>query len=164
MNIVAYATLLLNSCMVHMSPLIKKNIDFLSNSINQGLFNSLNETFQNQDFFSSEKKENIKIILKMTIDKYHDAFSKSLENFLQENANTITSAVVNLSIPDLAQMAKNLVEMTSFKRRVSLDVETVGGPIDVAVISKGDGFIWIERKHYFKREFNEHFFDGYRDR
>ena len=83
---------------------------------------------------------------------------------MQENANTITSAVVNLSIPDLAQMAKNLVEMTSFKRRVSLDVETVGGPIDVAVISKGDGFIWIERKHYFKREFNEHFFDGYRDR
>lgn len=153
-----------NTFICGMSPLIKKNIDFLSNSINQGLFNSLNETFQNQDFFSSEKKENIKIILKMTIDKYHDAFSKSLENFLQENANTITSAVVNLSIPDLAQMAKNLVEMTSFKRRVSLDVETVGGPIDVAVISKGDGFIWIERKHYFKREFNEHFFDGYRDR
>ena len=39
--------------------------------------------------------------------------------------------------------------------------ETVGGPVDVAVISKGDGFIWINRKHYFKPEFNPHFFDHY---
>jgi len=27
--------------------------------------------------------------------------------------------------------------------------ETVAGPIDVAIISKGDGLIWIKRKHYF---------------
>jgi len=39
--------------------------------------------------------------------------------------------------------------------------ETVGGPIDVAVISKGDGFIWIKRKHYFSPELNHHFFDNY---
>lgn len=153
-----------NTFICGMSPLIKKNIDFLANSINQNLFNSLSDTLLNQDLFSIEKKENVRIILKTTLEKYHDAFSKNLEIFLQENTNAITSAVVNLSIPDLAQMAKNLVEMTSFKRKVSLDVETVGGPIDVAVISKGDGFIWIERKHYFKREYNEHFFDGYRER
>jgi hypothetical protein len=36
--------------------------------------------------------------------------------------------------------------------------ETVGGPIDVAVISKGDGFVWIKRKHYFERDLNPHFF------
>jgi len=39
-------------------------------------------------------------------------------------------------------------------RRVSMDAETVGGPIDVAVISKGDGFVWIKRKHYFRSELN----------
>lgn len=43
---------------------------------------------------------------------------------------------------ELATVAETLVNLTSFKRRVSLDKETVGGPIDVAVISKGDGFIW----------------------
>jgi hypothetical protein len=36
-------------------------------------------------------------------------------------------------------------------------METVAGPIDVAVISKGDGFIWIKRKHYFSPELNPHF-------
>ena len=46
---------------------------------------------------------------------------------------------------DLAHLADSLVNLTAFKRRVSLDIESVGGPIDVAVISKGDGFIWISR-------------------
>ncbi len=34
------------------------------------------------------------------------------------------------------------------------DRETVGGPIDVAVITKGDGFVWVKRKHYFSPEYN----------
>ena len=58
-------------------------------------------------------------------------------------------------------MAEALVSLTSFKRRVSADAETVGGPIDVALISKGDGFIWIKRKHYFKPELNYTFFQNY---
>ena len=62
---------------------------------------------------------------------------------------------------ELAEMAESLVNLTSFKRRVTLDVETVGGPIDVAVISKGDGFVWIKRKHYFDPEHNPHFFINY---
>ena len=42
-----------------------------------------------------------------------------------------------------------------------MDSETVGGPIDVAVISKGDGFIWIKRKHYFDPKLNPHFMAKY---
>jgi len=51
-------------------------------------------------------------------------------------------------------MAESLVNLTKFKRRVSKEQETVGGPIDVAVITKGDGFVWIKRKHYFQPELN----------
>jgi hypothetical protein len=54
-----------------------------------------------------------------------------------------------------------LVSLTSFKQKVSMDTETVGGAVDVAVISKGDGFIWIKRKHYFKPELNARFFANY---
>lgn len=45
-------------------------------------------------------------------------------------------------------MAEGMINLTSFKRRLVLDnfSETVGGPIDIAFISKGDGFIWIKRK------------------
>jgi hypothetical protein len=45
-------------------------------------------------------------------------------------------------------------ELTRFKRRISNEQETVGGPIDVAVITKGDGFVWTKRKHYFPPELN----------
>lgn len=62
---------------------------------------------------------------------------------------------------ELAHLAESLVALTSLKRRVSSDAETVGGPIDVALISKGDGFVWIKRKHYFPRELNVAFFGNY---
>jgi hypothetical protein len=44
---------------------------------------------------------------------------------------------------------------------VTFTTETVGGPIDVAVITKGDGLIWIKRKHYFDKELNHAFFANY---
>ena len=42
-----------------------------------------------------------------------------------------------------------MVNLTSFKRHCTKSVETVGGPIDVLVITKGDGPIWVKRKQYF---------------
>jgi len=62
---------------------------------------------------------------------------------------------------ELAQLAESLVSVTSLRMKVSLNNETVGGPTDVAVISKGDGFIWIKRKHYFSPELNSGFFMNY---
>jgi len=64
---------------------------------------------------------------------------------------TITSA---LPKDELASMAEALVNLTKFKRRVTMARETVGGPIDVAVITKGDGFVWVKRKHYFSPDLN----------
>ena len=79
----------------------------------------------------------------------------------ERHAQPVVTAVAHLPKEELAAMAEALVSLTSFKRRVSHDPETVGGPIDVAVISKGDGFIWINRKHYFDPKLNHHFFANY---
>jgi hypothetical protein len=70
------------------------------------------------------------------------------------NVQPIIEVVAALPKDELAAMAESLVNLTSFKRRVSKSAETVGGPIDVAVISRGDGFVWIRRKHYFPPELN----------
>ena len=56
--------------------------------------------------------------------------------------------------PEMARMAEALINLTSIKRRVSRGFETVGGPIDVAVISQAEGFVWVRRKHYFPQELN----------
>jgi hypothetical protein len=73
----------------------------------------------------------------------------------------VLDIVGDLPKDDLAAMAESLVNLTSFKRRITAETETVGGPIDVAVISKGDGFVWIKRKHYFQKELNPAFFANY---
>lgn len=89
-------------------------------------------------------------------------FKETIENAKYEKfISSILKVVSLLPKDELASMAEALVNLTSFKRKVSTDTETVGGPIDVAVISKGDGFIWVKRKHYFKSELNPHFFSNY---
>ena len=70
----------------------------------------------------------------------------------------IATAVEVLTVKELAQVASTLVSLSSFQQQMSLGRQTVGGPVDVAVISKGDGFIWIDRKHYFRPDLNSHFF------
>ncbi|MBK8110759.1 MAG: hypothetical protein IPK46_10755 [Saprospiraceae bacterium] len=67
------------------------------------------------------------------------------------------NAVSNLAKEDLSEMAESLIYLTYLKRRITFAEESVGGPVDVAVISKGDGFVWIKRKHYFRPELNQHF-------
>ena len=71
----------------------------------------------------------------------------------------IMSVVAMLPKEQLAEMAESLVSLTALKRRVSSQEETVGGPTDVAVITKGDGLIWIKRKHYFAPELNPSYFE-----
>lgn len=80
-------------------------------------------------------------------------------NYTQPLVNTID----HLGISDMANVAESLVALTSLVHRMSPKEESVGGPVDVAVISKGDGFIWIKRKHYFKPELNSQFFNNYND-
>lgn len=73
----------------------------------------------------------------------------------------LMNAVSHLSKEDLAEMAESLIYLTYLKRRITFAEESVGGPVDVALISKGEGLIWIKRKHYFKPELNQHFFQNY---
>lgn len=73
----------------------------------------------------------------------------------------VYGAIMHLSKEQLAKVAESLVNLTSFKKQVSIGDKSVGGEIDVAVISKGDGLIWIKRKHYFLAEKNQHFFANY---
>jgi hypothetical protein len=79
----------------------------------------------------------------------------------EEHQGPTLTAVSTLPKEELAELAGALVNITSLKRKFGMERETVGGPIDVAVISKGDGFIWINRKHYFKPELNLAFSKNY---
>ncbi|EKM0665579.1 hypothetical protein RBA25_000937 [Cronobacter turicensis] len=83
----------------------------------------------------------------------------SIRNYIVENhISKVVEMIEFLPKQDLGYMAESLVNLTAFKRKISNDSETVGGPIDVAIISKGDGFIWVKRKHYFEKDLNHQYF------
>lgn len=96
---------------------------------------------------------------------FFDGLAKeSFAAIRQESRTEIEDMVEFMPKPEMAKMAEALVNLTSIKRRVSRGMETVGGPIDVAIISKAEGFIWVKRKHYFCEELNYRFFDRKRAR
>ena len=139
-----------------------------------------NLTFKYQDFTREEKyfPEKDTSLETNTINTNNSQLAQqirgiSVEPFIQTfinlsqqaQANHYTAPFVNsvasLEKEDLSDFAESLITLTSLKRKVSPDQETVGGPVDVMVISKGDGIIWMKRKHYFDAEKNHHFFSNY---
>jgi len=108
------------------------------------------------------EKRLLKGKLKEVSNKIFKDYQEHVQNYRRKNyVDPVTRVVTMLPKDELAVMAETLVNLTLFKRKVTMESETVGGPIDVAVISKGDGFIWIKRKHYFKAELNPQFFAKY---
>jgi hypothetical protein len=67
---------------------------------------------------------------------------------------TIEDMVRLMPKQEMANLAESLVNITIIKRKASAGLETVGGPIDVAVISRHEGFVWVKRKHYFDGQLN----------
>ncbi|MEN3793945.1 hypothetical protein [Fulvimarina sp. MAC3] len=62
-----------------------------------------------------------------------------------------------LPIDEMTELAETLVQLESLKEKVTKPSESVGGPIDVAVITKSEGLVWIKRKHFFQSDLNPRF-------
>ena len=85
--------------------------------------------------------------LKRTVEKDVSEYLKGLQVFLRDEFwGPIVRVVAHLPPEDLATMAESLVSLTSLKRHVSSEEETVAGPVDVAVVSKSNGFDWVKNK------------------
>lgn len=134
-------------------------LQHLSNEIPNTLNNDIEHL--DESWFARDKKDKVKETLSASVETILDATIRKAQN---DYYNPILRAVASLPIDDLAMLAESMVSITSFRRKVAFDDNfgTVGGPIDVAVISKGDGLIWTKRKHYFDGKENpQYFFNNY---
>jgi hypothetical protein len=59
-----------------------------------------------------------------------------------------------MPLKDAIDLAEFMVDLTVKFSRFKPGAPTVGGPIEIAAISKHEGFRWVQRKLYFKRELN----------
>lgn len=105
------------------------------------------------NFFAPGKKATvIDELNESTKDILNEIIKKANEEYMRP----IIQSVATLPIEELSLFAESMINITSVRRKVALDgnIGTVGGPIDVAIISKHDGFIWMKRKHYFDLKYN----------
>ncbi len=143
---------------------ILKGVD---DNLNGSYFKNFVESLTNQkeeiaSFVESKDPDLAKEIRELDSNKYMAEFARSNNDAIRnEYINPMITAVSQLSKEDLAEMAESLIYLTYLKRRITFAEESVGGAVDVAIISKGDGFVWIKRKLYFDAKLNEHFIDNY---
>ena len=58
----------------------------------------------------------------------------------------LVDTVEFFNVEDMVNMAESLISITNLQRHITSSEETVGGPIDVAVITKTGGFQWTKQK------------------
>lgn len=96
------------------------------------------------------------------LDPVIKSYKDTIKQFKQTRVvDPLLSTIASMGKEDIAELAENLIYVTSMKRHITPNLESVGGPVDVAVVSKGDGFIWMKRKHYFDPKLNSCFFENY---
>lgn len=118
----------------------------------QYIFQSINDNY----FADGKKQEVFEKLVSATPNIINQIVGKAQQQYLWP----ITQSVATLPIEELALLAESMINITSLRRKVAIDsnINTVGGPIDVAIITKSDGFIWIKRKHYFEQSYNPQYF------
>lgn len=139
--------------------------------INDGFITALGDEIPNQiqnifqgiadEYFAEGKKQEVLgRLASATPNIINQIILKAREQYLWP----ITQSVATLPIEELAMLAESMINITSLRRKVAIDsnIGTVGGPIDVAIINKNEGFIWMKRKHYFEQQYNpQYFFSHY---
>ena len=141
--------------------------EFIENKI-KGYPRIMNSLFETEEFDerTTKKLNNLKQKIGDDLENFNkdfiDNYNKLVYSGIELHIGPILLDVINLPKDEMGVLAESLIHLISTKRKFSLDQdETVGGNIDVAIISKGDGFIWTKRKHYFDPKLNQHYIKNF---
>lgn len=87
----------------------------------------------------------------LATDDLKSDFKRSTANLIRKNRREWEKALDQYDLRSMAELAECLVNLTGFQRILTFEQEGVGGPVDLAVISKSDGFQWLSRKSWYLR-------------
>ena len=81
------------------------------------------------------------------VPRYFEAVHKMIADYQQQTfINPILRVLEIASRNELAETARDLVNLNVFRKRITAQKQTVGGAIDVGVISRESGFQWWSRQ------------------
>ncbi len=81
------------------------------------------------------------------IEKLQNEFAEKIDDIITEKYTSgLVDTVESFNVEDMVNMAESLISITNLQRHITSSEESVGGPIDVAVITKTGGFQWAKQK------------------
>ncbi len=83
-----------------------------------------------------------------TPEQAHDAYLQII------NRTGISWIIPAMPIQDAIDVARFAVETSAKFTRYGIRAETIGGPTELAAITKHEGFKWVARKHYYPEGLN----------
>lgn len=93
--------------------------------------------------------------LDQMISDAHTNISKGrFERARRDHAYPLRRVLGDLPVEEMAELAETLVNLQSLKEKVTKPSASVGGPVDVAIITKNEGLVWVKRKHFFDSKLN----------
>ena len=125
---------------------------YAQSDVMQTLIRGIDPYLENFIFGQLEKLN--KGLIKIAGKEYKEKIEEKKEKFMDKIKNhkddnyflPLTKMIASVSVNNLAEIAEALVTLTSLRRHISTVKETVGGPTDVAIITKESGFVWVKRK------------------
>jgi hypothetical protein len=99
--------------------------------------------------------EEVKAAIDLAVKNHTDKWT---DEVFEKHGRPLRRVIGSLPIDELASLAETLVMLESLKEKVTRPSESVSGPIDVAIITKHEGFVWAKRKLYFDPKLNSRFF------
>ncbi len=121
----------------------------LSDAVNNSFSPHGNDIFipsvdDNIDFLDFTEK-----LGELKTDDLSSNFFRKINRLLDSNLHQWEKALEDYDLQSMAALAESLVDLTCFHRILTFQQEGVGGPVDLAVITKEDGFTWLNRKSWY---------------
>ncbi len=95
-------------------------------------------------------------LLPTVLQEEFDATQDEIDDKMDGIARKLQAVPVHPAMPiqDVINLAEFLVDTTIQFHKYLPGAPTVGGPIEIAAITRHEGFKWVQRKHYYSSELN----------
>ena len=108
--------------------------------------------YQDSVLFGDEEKFDVEfsaMLAEIKIDDLLANLDKELLRQQEKNKRVWERNLKDYDLNAMAALAESMIDLTGVHRILTFSQEGVGGPVDVAVITKNDGFSWLNRKSWY---------------
>lgn len=117
---------------------------FIMEEVQQSMKEAVHKAVERLGMADEEK---VAEVAEPIIEEIWKEFDEKIDDaIVDQYTGGIVETVESFNVEDMVNMAGSLISITSLQRHITSSEESVGGPIDVAVITKTGGFQWAKQK------------------